>query len=281
MLLRPSRVSNRDPGVMSVMRSRKDCERRRIRCARHRIRLFVLLFGLALAATLGACGSASSRHGTVPAQVANRAAGPVSAGRVVVRVGSTRITGETYDHWLTIGEATVQMPRAGRPAPTPVAYVPPRFTACVTRLRGASPSDGDAQLKDRCRRAYEAIQARILGFLITGDWLREEARERHVSVTPTAVQSRFEEERRSHYPKAVDFKRLQETTRQTVPDLEFAVKTEMLSGRLLDQFAKRTGREAASPKAVAAFNHAIVARWTPRTDCEAGYVVRDCRQYRR
>jgi hypothetical protein len=197
----------------------------------------------------------------------------------VVRVGSVAIDGAAYDHWLAIGEATVKMPKQGSRKVDPIAYVPPHFASCVSRLRNWAAAENRDQLMNRCERQYTAIQTRVLGFLITGYWLRQEAQAHHLSLTPAAVRSKFEEERRAHYPSTADFRHLQETSGQTIPDLEFAVETEMLSTRLLQAFAKRAHMQVSNPKTVAALNRQIVATWTPRTECRAGYVVRDCKEY--
>ncbi len=229
-----------------------------------------LLAGL----TLSACGGSSKHVATTTA------AALAPPGAVVAQVGTTTITGATYDHWMAVGAATVTMPPAHGPLPRPVAYEPPDFTACVSHLRAGEPKATTAQLQAKCKKAFEGIRARILDFLITASWLQGEAAEQHISVTEAEVRKKFEEEKRAHYPTAAAFHRLQEASLQTVPDLMLAVQRSMLSERLLARFTKLHGKGRAEQANIAAFNKYIRDKWTARTDCRPGYLIKDCRQHR-
>jgi hypothetical protein len=237
----------------------------------------MLVSALVVGLTLTACGSSISK----PA--ASSASAPVLAPptAVVVQVGDTRIAGATYNHWMAIGAATVEMPQPGRSLPQPVEYEPPAFTACVAHLRtSAAKSATTAQLTARCKRTFESIQRRILNFLITGYWMRGAATEHGSSVSEAEVRERFQEERRAHYPTAASFRRLQQTSHQTVPDLMFALQTQMLSAKLLESFTTDHSHLKSEQATIAAFNKSIRSKWTARTDCKPGYVIRDCRQYK-
>ena len=91
--------------------------------------VLALLTGLLLAA----CGADARKH-TWPVPGETDASGPSRATATVVQVGARPITGATYEHWLAVGAATVDMPKLGKPLPTPIAYEPPRFTACIATL---------------------------------------------------------------------------------------------------------------------------------------------------
>jgi hypothetical protein len=236
---------------------------------------FAFLAGLILAS----CGG-SSKHATSVGTSAS-VAGPAPATVVVVQVGAMPITGATYDHWMAIGAATVEIPKPTGPLPKPVAYEPPGFTACVAHLHTGAPKSTTAtQLRAKCQQTYEGIRSRILNFLISGYWLRGEAAERHASVTEAEVRKKFEEEKRANYPSAASFRRLEEASRQTVSDLMFAVETQMLSGKLLEKFTKAHSHEKSEQATIAAFNKSIRGKWTARTSCQLGYVIRDCKQYK-
>jgi hypothetical protein len=237
--------------------------------------LLAVLAGLTLTSCGGSSEHATSTYSPPPAL------GPAPATAVVLQVGSTPITGAMYDHWMAIGAATVEMPKPSGPLPKPVTYEPPGFTACVAHLHtSAAKSTTTAKLRARCKTAYEGIQSRILSFLITGYWLRGEAAEQHASVTEAEVRKKFEEEKRANYPTAASFRRLQEASRQTVPDLLFAVETRMLSAKLLEKFTKAHSHAKSEQATIAAFNKSIASTWMPRTDCQPGYVIRSCRQYK-
>jgi hypothetical protein len=190
-----------------------------------------------------------------------------------------------YNHWIAIGEATVNIPIPGRPVPKPINYEPPAFAACIANLRAHPPlpppttQQTTAQLKAICKKTYEGIQSRILKFVIAGYWLRNEATEQGVSVSDAEVRTVFEKEKRAHYPTAASFRQLQEASRQTAPDLMFAVETQMLSAKLLRRFTKSQPRGQSEQATIAVFNTSIRRKWAARTNCAPGYVVRDCRQY--
>jgi hypothetical protein len=238
-----------------------------------------VLGGLLLALVLASCGSSGERA-TFATGAASTVTGPAAKATVVAKVGATSITGKMYAHWMTVGEATVEMPKPTGALPAFVVYEPPIFSACVAHLRASAPRIAIDQLRANCRKMYERIQARILNFLISGYWLRGEAAERGVSVSVGEVEKKFAEERRANYPTAESFHRLQLASRQTIQDLEFAVETQMLSTKLVEKYAQEHGEQKNEQAAVPGFNRSIRSKWIPRTSCEPDYVVADCKQYR-
>jgi hypothetical protein len=230
--------------------------------------------------TIAACGGATGHN----ANMARSAPFDVRARATdfVVRVGETPITPATYNHWMAVGAATVEPPRPGGPLPKPVTYEPPAFKLCLVHLLARVPkSIAAGQLRAKCKTTYESIQKRILTFLISGYWLRAQAAEQHASVTEGEVRKKFDEEKRASFPTADSFRRLQEASRQTVPDLMFAVETQMLSAKLLTRFTTAHPHEKSEQATIAAFNKSIRSKWTVRTDCQPGYVISDCKQYKR
>jgi hypothetical protein len=198
-----------------------------------------------------------------------------------VQIGSAGISPVAYAHWMAIGAATVEMPKPTGPLPSVTEYTPPAFTACIAHRRALATSAGStAALRAGCRKAYEGIQARVLNFLITGYWLRDEAAEMHASVSQAEVHRKFKEYRQEDFPTPAAFQRLKEASHQSVADLEFAVETQMLSARLLERFTKSAGSGKSEQATITAFNKHIASKWTPRTSCRQGYVVEDCKQYR-
>jgi hypothetical protein len=239
----------------------------------------VTVVALFIGYLLTGCGTSGSTREAPSTTSPSAATPPPDA--VVVKVGVTQITGATYDHWMAIGAATVELPKPTGPIPQPVEYAPPEFAACIAHLRINAPkSMTTGQLRARCKTTYEGIQRRILNFLITGYWLRGAAAEQHISITEAAVRKRFEEERRDYLSPAA-FHRLQDASRQTVSDLMFAVETRMLSGKLVERFTAAHGRAKSEQSTVIAFNNALRRKWTPKTNCEPSYVIPDCAQERR
>jgi len=188
------------------------------------------------------------------------------------------ITQATYQHWMAIGAATVEMPKPTGALPKALTYVPPQFTACAAQLKASSPSATAGQLRSRCRKTYEGIRSRILNFLITGSWLRQQASGEHIAVSRSEVQKTLATEQRAE--GAAQFRRLEKASRQGRVDLEYAAERQLLSTKLLERFeAAHRGQSAQA--AIAAFNRSLTVAWTPRTICEPGYAVKDCRRYKR
>jgi hypothetical protein len=232
---------------------------------------------LALGLMLSACGS--SRHASSTASVPAPPSS-VPSGAVVVQVGNTAITRAQYEHWMRIGDATVQKPLPGHPISKPIDYEPPDFTECIARLRAnALVPETTSQLKAKCQQTFHSIQTRILRFLINGYWLREEASEDRIPLSSAELQKEFEQIKAHEFPTAAAFQRLLAASRQTVSDLMFAVETEMLSTRLQQKFSKPETKETPE-NSVEALNKRLVAKWTPRTSCLPGYIILACRQYR-
>ena len=238
---------------------------------------------LALASLVALAMTSCGADTPAPTRDTSALAAPAAPARAVIaQVGSRPLTGATYDHWIAIGDATVEKPQPTGPLPKAVAYAPPGFTACIAHLHTISRNPTTTiQLRAKCHAIYDGIQRRILDFLIAGYWLRAEAAEQHASVTAGEVKNKFEEERRLNYPTAASFRRLQETSRQTVPDLMFATQTAMLSTKLLERFTKTQPKRAPEQATIAAFNKSIKTKWVARTHCRLGFVVPDCSEYQR
>jgi hypothetical protein len=236
----------------------------------------VLALGLALAA----CGS-SVHTATTPPAPGGPPPGSAPAGTVVVQVGNTAITKTIYEHWMRIGDATVQKPLPGQPIPKPINYEPPDFTECIARLRAnALLHESTSQLKAKCQQTFKGIQERILRFLINGYWLREEAAEDGLSISNAELQKEFNHLKQQEFPTAASFQRLLTASRQGIPDLMFAVETVMLSSKLQQKISKPITKENPNPEGgLKELNRTLVKKWTVRTNCHPGYIVQDCKQF--
>jgi hypothetical protein len=150
----------------------------------------------------------------------------------------------------------------------------------VSRLKRSEEGRRSDQILVSCRSKFAAIQRRILGFLITGLWLREAAKERGIVVTMRQVHREYETEVAHYNSTPGALHRLKQASRQSASDLEFAVETQMLSGKLLQAFTKAHPYLRGEQGTIAAFNTSIRNTWIPRTICEPGYVVPDCMEYK-
>jgi hypothetical protein len=234
-------------------------------------------------------------------------------GSAFVSIDGSPITRNTLEHWLSIAARAEGVGGAG------AVPVPPAFAACIASLRAdvakgrASSSEG--QLKSRCEQRYRTLVDEVAGFLITSQWVIDEAAELGVGVTDAEVHKQFGIVRRGGLATAASLEKFLASSGYTVSDLLLRVKLKMLSERIeakvvKDAAAKVTQAQIVSfyaknrseyrgetltkaapairqqlaftreQAAIAAFTKGFRKRWTPRTDCRAGFVVIDCRQYR-
>jgi hypothetical protein len=265
--------------------------------------------------------STLARAGMSLAALAAASTGLVGCGGIpsnaVVQVNGTAITTAAFDHWMHIAVA-------GTSGASPSAAVlpqPPDYTACISALATGAPkpakgakAPSHAQLKTQCAREYESLKTDTLGYLISADWLIDEADAQGVAVSDKQVHARLVSIARQDFPGKGSFERFLHSSPYTVSDLLLRIKLQMLSERIehkvLGRAAKVTQAQIASyyaahrsrfahqalsaastsikqelrsqseERTFSAFKRAFRKRWTARTDCRAGYVVLECRQYK-
>jgi foldase protein PrsA len=251
--------------------------------------------------------------------LAAASAGLVGCGGIpsnaVAQVNGTAITTAAFEHWMHIaGAGTSDASEAALPQP-------PEYTACIAALAASAPkptksvkAPSHGQLKAQCAREYESLKMSTLGYLISADWLIDEANAQHVVVSDKQVHARLASIARQDFPGKGAFASFLHSSPYTVSDLLLRIKLEMLSERLehkaLGHAAKVTQAQIASyyaahrsrfahqplskvsasigeelrsqsqERAFATFKTAFRKRWTARTDCRPGYVVLECKQYK-
>jgi foldase protein PrsA len=206
----------------------------------------------------------------------------------VAQVNGTAITTAAFDHWMRIALTGT----SGEDASQAVLPEPPDYTACIAAMAANAPkpargakAPSHAQLRSQCAREYESLKTETLGYLISADWLIDEAGAQGVAVSDGQVHARLISIARQDFPGKGSFERFLHSSPYTVSDLLLRIKLELLSERLerkvLARAAKVThGRSQSEERAFSAFKVAFRKRWTARTDCRAGYVVLECRQHR-
>jgi parvulin-like peptidyl-prolyl isomerase len=100
----------------------------------------------------------------------------------------------------------------------------------------------------------------VMQALISDLWILGEAQERGIRVSDKQVARELQRERRAAFPSQRSFKRFLRQTGQTVADLEFKTRIDLLTGKLQavidpDEFA---------------------SKWKARTLCAPGFGVQDC-----
>jgi SurA N-terminal domain len=170
---------------------------------------------------------------------ARLASGETARGGIVACVGSRPIGGETFAHWARV----------------------------------ARDSEGPAP-KSRLTRA--AVVKEVMGFLISGDWVIDEARALHVGVSAREVRRTFERIRKSEFHKQREFQAFLKRSGEDVADLMLRVKLNLLSQRIQKHVLAGHSGEASRRAALMRFVTAFKRRWKPRTYCTPQYAVADC-----
>lgn len=119
-----------------------------------------------------------------------------SSGGVAVRVGQTAITKASLDHWTSVIAG-------GR--------------------RGA----------DSSKRQYGVLHTQALDFLISSQWLIDEAAERGLRVSDQEVEERMDAKRKASFPGGKEeFQEFLKTTGQTSSDIMFEARAELASWKI-------------------------------------------------
>jgi hypothetical protein len=115
-----------------------------------------------------------------------------------------------------------------------------------------------------------------IGFLIASDWVIGEAEYRHVSVSSTEVQHAFDRIRAQQFHKRREFEKFLKQSGETVADLLFRVRLNLLSERIQKHVLAGHRSTRSKQRALEGFVHAFKLKWEAQTYCEPGYVVQDC-----
>jgi hypothetical protein len=161
--------------------------------------------------------------------------------QTLVCVGPVPIAGATYSHWLAIAK------------------------------KADTPSKGHSASSEAA-----ALQNEVLGFLISSDWVKGEAKDLGVGVSSAKVNKTYDRIRDEQFPKRGEFKAFLRASGQTVTDLHFRVELNLLAQRIQTRVA--AGHHSASGKqhALSQFVKAFKAKWQALTYCAAQYAVPDC-----
>jgi foldase protein PrsA len=164
-------------------------------------------------------------------------------GNAVVKVGDTPITKSTFAHWMSIA-ATASANTAGA-QPKPVVPDPPSFKACIAHLEATQPKPAKGQappsqalLKAQCEQQFKSLRQTVLGFLISSQWIVGEGKDLGVSVSDKEVKKRFAQIREQQFPKASEFEKFLATSGQTVSDLLYRVKGNLLAQKIQQKIVK-------------------------------------------
>jgi hypothetical protein len=194
-----------------------------------------------------ASGASSSAAGSSPAAItggagASSQAKPASgAGAAVATVEATPIAQATFAHWLAI-------------------------TAALSGQRGRDASASNTALKDR-----------VMGFLITGEWLLGEAAAQGVDISEAAAHKRLQETQKTQFKQPRELQRYLAENHETTADLLLRVKLELIESAIARKVTAAKHTAAERKAALASFQAQFQGKWKAKTSCAAGYVTSDCR----
>jgi hypothetical protein len=174
-----------------------------------------------------------------------------------------------------------------QPVPNGVVPDPPNYTACIPFLAAFAPGMVEglrhkltpARLKYECQKRYEDMRNKAIGFLITSHWVSGEMADRGVTVTASEVKQQLERFVHHELPTRGEFHNYLTYTGMSVEDLSSIMRTTLLGDKLQEVIA-RTERGTTQRQAFQKFGRAYWKKWTSRTSCRAGYVMKFCKEYR-
>jgi hypothetical protein len=168
--------------------------------------------------------------------------GSASDADTVATVEATPVTQAAFAHWLAV-------------------------TAALTRVSGHAASASNAALKDK-----------VIGFLLTSEWVLGEAAALGIDVSEAEVHKRLEEIQKKQFKKPAELQEYLRKNHETMSDLLLRVKLELLEAAIAKKVTAAKHTAAEKKAALASFQEAFEARWRARTSCAKGYVTEDCKQ---
>lgn len=159
----------------------------------------------------------------------------------VATVGGTVITKAQFNHWIS-SAAKQSAQQSGSPSAA-IVPDPPNYDKCIAAMEltasaPGSPKPNRSTLKQQCEQEYDSLRDQTMQFLISAQWLMQEAKLRHVTVSDTAVNASFEQQKKQAFPKQSQYEAFLQSTGQTQDDLVFRVRLSLLTNALQEEIVK-------------------------------------------
>jgi foldase protein PrsA len=166
-------------------------------------------------------------------------------GDALVQVSGKSITKSAFEHWIKVAASTSALGAGEKPA----LPEPPNYTVCIAHLAATSPKPAKgqkapthAQLKSECEQEYKSLQAEVLGFLISSQWVLGEAEALGVKISDAQVKKEFAKIKSAQFPKVAEFEKFLATSGESVSDLLLRVKLQALSSKIQKQVIKNKSK---------------------------------------
>src|SRR5215213_1191490 len=129
----------------------------------------------------------------------------------VAKVGDTPITKSDFEHWLTAA-ARQQAQSTGVKPSEVVVPDPPSFTKCTAakakqKVPKGVPKPKPADLKKQCQQEYEGLRDQTMQFLVSAQWLLQEADKRDIDASDAEVKKTFDQQKKQSFPKDADYQK--------------------------------------------------------------------------
>jgi foldase protein PrsA len=169
----------------------------------------------------------------------------------VAKVGDTVIKKDDFNHWFAA--AAKQQAQATGGGVAAVVPDPPNFTQCAasrlaTKVPKGVPKPTPASAKAQCKQEFDGLKQQTMQFLISSQWLIQEADKRGVKATDAEVQKTFQDQKKQSFPKEKDYQAFLKTSGQTEADLLYRVRLSVLTNSLQQKIVQ--GKDKVSDQQV-------------------------------
>jgi foldase protein PrsA len=169
----------------------------------------------------------------------------------VAKIGDSVITKDQFNHWL---DAAAHGSAA--PGSKVVVPDPPDFAKCVANQAKQPVPKGakkptSAQLKTQCKQQYDALKQQVMQFLVSAEWIQQEAKSQNVKVSDKEVQKQFADQKKQSFQKDADYKKFLANSGMTEADLIFRVKLDVISNSVRNKVIK--GKDAVSDAQITSY----------------------------
>ena len=111
---------------------------------------------------------------------------------------------------------------------------PPTYSKCVAALQKQPVAKGQkapsaAALKAQCQQQYNALKQQVMQFLVSAEWIQQEAKSQGVKVSNKQVQKQFQDQKKQSFQKQADYQKFLKQSGMTEADLLFRVKLDVIS----------------------------------------------------
>ena len=156
----------------------------------------------------------------------------------VAKVGDTTITKDQFNHWLQAAAHGSAAPGSNVTVPDP-----PNFTKCIANQAKQPVPKGakkptTAQLKTQCKQQYDALKQQVMQFLVSAEWIKQEADKQGVKVSDKEVQKQFADQKKQSFQKEADYQKFLKNSGMTEADLLFRVKLDVISNDVRNKILK-------------------------------------------